>query len=166
MNGVMAGRAELVCVANANHLKAKTRENITNSDRIIISWKCLSKICVKFCFFVLLRRKHDLRWRISTFVLGEGGGGVYDECSSKNPEFEPLVSTWELSFWSPWPHFQERLDMRSGCHAAKIFPVGVRGTGCLSSLVSRLELDETDFLFSFKYPPYAMQTFFNYFPLQ
>ena len=77
MNGVMAGRAELVCVANANHLKAKTRENITNSDRIIISWKCLSKICVKFCFFVLLRRKHDLRWRISTFVLGEGGGGIW-----------------------------------------------------------------------------------------
>ena len=33
---------------------------------------------------------------------------------------------------------QERLDMRSGCHAAKILPVGVRGTKnvwCLSSLV-------------------------------
>ena len=38
-----------------------------------------------------------------------------DEYSSKNPEF----------------------DMRSGCHAAKILPVGVRGTKnvwCLSSL--------------------------------
>ena len=35
---------------------------------------------------------------------------------------------------------QERLDMRSGCHAAKILPVGVRGTKnvwCLSSLLSR-----------------------------
>ena len=34
---------------------------------------------------------------------------------------------------------QERLDMRSGCHAAKILPVGVRGTKnvwCLSSLFS------------------------------
>ena len=33
---------------------------------------------------------------------------------------------------------QERLDMRSGCHAAKILPVGVRGTKnvwCLSSLI-------------------------------
>ena len=34
---------------------------------------------------------------------------------------------------------QERLDMRSGCHAAKILPVGVRGTKnvwCLSSLIT------------------------------
>ena len=34
---------------------------------------------------------------------------------------------------------QERLDMRSGCHAAKILPVGDRGTcnvWCLSSLLS------------------------------
>ena len=52
---------------------------------------------------------------------------------------------------------QEHCDMRSGCHAAKIFPIGVRGTvWCLSSLqVLRLELDETDFLFSFKYHPYV-----------
>ena len=49
---------------------------------------------------------------------------------------------------------QEGRDMRSGCHAAKIFPIGVPGTvWCLSSLVSRVELDETDFLFSFKYHP-------------
>ena len=34
---------------------------------------------------------------------------------------------------------QERLDMRNDCHAAKILPVGVRGTKnvwCLSSLYS------------------------------
>ena len=34
---------------------------------------------------------------------------------------------------------QERLDMRSGCHAVKILPVGVRGTKniwCLSSLIT------------------------------
>ena len=41
---------------------------------------------------------------------------------------------------------QERLDMRSGCHATKILPVGVRGTKnvwCLSSLViaDKLEVD-------------------------
>ena len=51
---------------------------------------------------------------------------------------------------------QEHRDMRSGCHAAKIFPTGVLGTvWCLSSPVSRLEIDETDFLFSFKYHPYG-----------
>ena len=27
---------------------------------------------------------------------------LYDEYSSKNPEFEPLVSTCEFAFWSPW----------------------------------------------------------------
>ena len=35
---------------------------------------------------------------------------------------------------------QERFDMRSGCHAAKILAVGVRGTKnvrCLSSLLTR-----------------------------
>ena len=37
---------------------------------------------------------------------------LYDEYSSKNPEFEPLVSTC--------------LDIRRGCHAAKILPVCVR----------------------------------------
>ena len=82
MNGVMAGRAELVCVANANHLKAKTRENITNSDRIIhlkMSFKDL-------CEFLLLSYEENM---ISDeeFLL------LYDEYSSKNPEFEPLVST-------------------------------------------------------------------------
>ena len=71
---------------------------------------------------------------------------LYDEYSSKNPEFEPLVSIWELAEFSDWNVLksltttQERLEMRSGCHAAKIFPVGVRGTKnvwCLSSLRTR-----------------------------
>ena len=33
----------------------------------------------------------------------------YDEYSSKNPEFEPLVSTWELAFWSPRPQLKNVL---------------------------------------------------------
>ena len=40
---------------------------------------------------------------------------------------------------------QERLDMHSGCHAAKILLVGIRGAKnvwCLSSLMSLLELPE------------------------
>ena len=49
---------------------------------------------------------------------------LYDEYSSKNLEFEDLVSTCELAVTAA----QERLDMRSGCHVAKILPVGVRGT--------------------------------------
>ena len=40
---------------------------------------------------------------------------------------------------------QERLDMRSGCHADKILPVGVRDTKnawCLSSLLfQKVEFD-------------------------
>ena len=34
---------------------------------------------------------------------------LYDEYSSKNPEFEPLVSTWEHAFWSPWPQLKNVL---------------------------------------------------------
>ena len=29
-----------------------------------------------------------------------------EEYSSKNTEFEPLVSTWELAFRSPWPQLE------------------------------------------------------------
>ena len=54
-----------------------------------ISWKCFSKICVKFCFE-------------ENLILDEEFLLSYDEYSSKNPEFEPLVSTWELACRSPW----------------------------------------------------------------
>ena len=70
-----------------------------------------------------------------------------DEYSSKNPEFEPLVSTEELAFWSSVTAAQERLDMRNGCHAAKILLVGVRGTKnvwCLSSLIGSYSNDDDD----------------------
>ena len=30
-----------------------------------------------------------------------------EEYSSKNTEFEPLVSTWELAFRSPWPQLEK-----------------------------------------------------------
>ena len=58
-----------------------------------------------------------------------------DEYSSKNLEFEPTRVLKSVTA------AQERLDVRSGCHAAKILPVGVRGTKnvcCLSSLLSNL----------------------------
>ena len=53
---------------------------------------------------------------------------LYDEYSSKNPEFEPLVSILRTRVLKSVTATPERLDMRSGCHAAKILPVGVRGT--------------------------------------
>ena len=49
--------------------------------------------------------------------------------------FQPENSRFEALMTAP----QERLDIGSGCHAAKILPVGVRGTKniwCLSSLVA------------------------------
>ena len=57
---------------------------------------------------------------------------LYDAYSSKNPEFEPQRVLKSVTA------AQECLDTRSGCHAAKILPVGVRGTKnvwCLSSLL-------------------------------
>ena len=60
---------------------------------------------------------------------------------SKNPDlnlwFQPENSRFEVR--DLVTAAQERLDMRSGCHAAKILPVGVRGTKivwCLSSLIT------------------------------
>ena len=56
---------------------------------------------------------------------------LYDECSSKNLEFghEPLgTRVLRTRVLKTVTAAQERRDMRSGCHAAKILPVGVRVT--------------------------------------
>ena len=69
---------------------------------------------------------------------------LYDECSSKpriwtsgfNLKTRVLKSVSVTAA-------QERVDMRSGCHAEKILPVGVRGTKnvwCLSSLLFSVAL--------------------------
>ena len=55
-------------------------------------------------------------------VLNEEFPLLFDEWSSKNPEFEPTRVLKSVTA------AQERLDMRSGCHAAKILLVGVSGT--------------------------------------
>ena len=80
-------------------------------------------------FVSFLRRKHDFRRRVSTFVWRI----LFEEpriwTSGFNLRTRVLKSVTAA---------QERLDMRSGCHAAKILPVGVRGTKnvwCLSSLI-------------------------------
>ena len=84
-----------------------------------------------------LQRKHDFRGRICTFVwriLFEEPRIWTSGFNLKTRVFKSVTAA------------QERLDMRSGCHAAKILPVGVRGTKkdwCLSSL-----------LYLIKPPPY------------
>ena len=80
-------------------------------------------------FFFFWRRKHKFRWRISTFVWRILFGEPRIWTSGLNLRTRVLKSVTAA---------QQRLDMRSGCHAAKILPVGVRGTKnvwCLSSLV-------------------------------
>ena len=79
---------------NANHW-ANQCETITKAYRII-HLKLSFKSFVSF-----LRRKHDFRQRICTYV--------WRISSLKNPEFEPLVSTWELAFWSLWPQLKNVL---------------------------------------------------------
>ena len=44
-----------------------------------------------------------------------------DEYSSKNPEFEPLVSTWDLAFWSPWPQLKNVLTCAVAVMLQKYF---------------------------------------------
>ena len=63
----------------------------------------------------------------------------------RNPEFELLVSTWELAFWSPgrWPQLNNVLTCAVAVMLKKILPVGVRGTKnvwCLSSLLFSVTL--------------------------
>ena len=81
-------------------------------------------------FVSFLRRKHDFRRRISTFVWRI----LFEEpriwTSGFNLRTRVLKSVTAA---------QERLDMRSGCHATKTLPVGVRGTKnvwCLGSPMS------------------------------
>ena len=81
-------------------------------------------------FVSFFRRKHDFRRRISTFVWRI----LLEERRIWTSGFNPRTRVLKSVTAS-----QEGLDIRSGCHAAKILPVGVRGTKnvwCLSSLVA------------------------------
>ena len=112
----MAGRAELdpgrslcakcksVSKTTWNHYKRRQNYSIENVFQSFVSF---------------LPRKHGFRRRISTFawrILFE----------------EPRI--WASGFnlgtcvLKSVTAAQERLDMRSGCHAPKILPIGVRGT--------------------------------------
>ena len=89
-------------------------------------------------FVSFLRRKHDFRRRSPTFVWRM----LFEEpriwTSGFNRRTRVLKSVTAA---------QERLDMRSGCHAVKILAVGVRGTKnvwCLSSLIGSYSNDDGD----------------------
>jgi len=75
-------------------------------------------------FVSFLRRKHDFRRRILLF---------------EEPRIWTSGFNLRIRVLKSVTAAQERLDMRSGCHAAKILRVGVRGSKnvcCLSSLFS------------------------------
>ena len=81
---------DAVYAPNANHY-ANQRETITNADRIIhlkMSFKDLRE--------VLFLSYEENMISEEEFIL------LYDKFSLKNQEFEPLVLTWELMFWSLW----------------------------------------------------------------
>ena len=81
-------------------------------------------------FVSFLRRKHDFGRRISSFewrILFEEPRIWTSGFNLRTRVLKSVATT------------QERLDRRGVCHAAKILPVGVRGTKnicCLSSLIS------------------------------
>ena len=75
-------------------------------------------------FVSFVRRKHDFRRRILLF---------------EEPRIWTSGFNLRTGVLKSVTAAQERLDMRSDCHTAKILPVGVRGTmnvWCLSSLFS------------------------------
>ena len=87
-------------------------------------------------FVSFLRRKHDFRQRRSYFCVTNTLEEPRIWTSGFNRRTRVLKSVTAA---------QERLDMRSGCHAAKILPVGVRGTKndwCLSSLIESYSNDD------------------------
>ena len=127
----MAGRAEVdrgrglcakwksLCKPTWNH-----RERRNNSVEDVFQRFAWS-------FVSFLRRKHDFRRRIATFVWRI----LFEE-----PRIWTFGFNLRTRVLKSVTATQERLDMRSGCHAAKILPVGVRGTKnvwCLSSLMTR-----------------------------
>ena len=85
-----------------NHHERRQNDSVENS---------FQRFALRFVSF--LRRKHDFRRRISTFV--------WQKYSSNNPEFEPLVSTWKLALWSPWPQLKNVLTCAVAVMLQKYF---------------------------------------------
>ena len=109
----MAGRAELDRGRGLRakcKLLSKTTWNITNADKII-----QLKMPFKDLREVLFLSYEENMISDEELLL------LYDEYSSKNPEFEPLVSIWELAFWSPWPQLKNVLTCAVAVMLQKYF---------------------------------------------
>ena len=110
-------------------IKSKQRETITNADRIIqlkMPFKDLSEV-------LFLSYEENMISDEELLLL-------YDEYSSKNPEFEPLISTWELAFWSPWPQLKNVLTCAVAVMLQKYFrlaSVVPRTSGAYVPLMTR-----------------------------
>ena len=99
-------------------------------------------------FVSFLRRKHDFRRRISTFVWRI----LFEEpriwTSGFNQRTRVLKSVTAT---------QERLDMRSRCHAAKTLPVGVRGTKNVWCLTTKINFEKLLGVTRFKKPTISIR---------
>ena len=126
----MAGRAEL---DRARGLRAKRKSlsktawNYHERRQNNSVENVFQRFALRFVSF--LRRKHDFRRRVSTFVWRI----LFEE-----PRIWTSGFNLRTGVLKSVTAAQKRLDMRSGCQAAKLLPVGVRGTKnvwCLTSLM-------------------------------
>ena len=128
----MAGRAEM---DRGRGLRAKMQiieqTNVKPSRKLTeqFIWNYLSKVCVKFCFFLAKKTWFQTKnlYLCMTNI-------IFEEPRIWTSGFNLRIRV--LKFMTAT---QERLDMSSGFHAAKILPVGVRSTknvwflSCLSA---------------------------------
>ena len=126
----MAGRAELdrgrALRAKCNSLSKTTWNHHERRQNNSVE-NAFQRFALSFVSF--FQRKHDFRGRISTFVWRI----LFEE-----PRIWTSGFNLKSGLLKSVTAAQERLDMRCGCHAAKILPFGVRGTKnvwCLSSLI-------------------------------
>ena len=104
----------------------------------IATQSCAALFCsrlVKFCFFVTKKtwfKMKNLYFCIGGRGRGRGGGVVW---LFEEPRIWTSGFNLRTCVLKSVTATQEHRDMRSGCHAPKIFPIGVRSTvWCLSSL--------------------------------
>ena len=115
----MAGRAEL---DRGRYLRAKSKSlrKPTWNHHEQRQNNLFEIVCQRFCFF--LTKKTWFHRKKIYFCMTN----IY---SLKKPEFEPLVSTWEPVFWSPWLQLKNMTCLT--CTVAvilqKILPAGVGG---------------------------------------
>ena len=122
----MAGRPEL---ERGRCLRTKSLSKPTWNHHEHRQNNLFEIVCKRFCFF--LTKKTWFHRKKFYFCMTN----IY---SLKKPEFEPLVSTWEPVFWSPWPQLKNVTCLT--CTLAVILQKYFRlaSVVCLSSLLGSL----------------------------